>query len=199
VKILEAAGLDIQAAANGKEAVAVFHQWQPHFIWMDIRMPVMDGLEATRHIKKTPAGRSTIVAALTAHALEEEKEVILAAGCDDFVRKPFDLNEVFEVMGKHLGLSYTYEGSGEEAAPAEPEVKIRPEQLAALPADLRSRLYDGAVELDRDRILALMEQIKTIDAQMARVLETSVKKFVLSSLLDLLEKFEMPEHGDRHD
>jgi CheY-like chemotaxis protein len=82
----------------------------------------MDGLEATRRIKQTEAGISTPITALTAHALEEEKEVILAAGCDDFVRKPFRLNEIFEVMGKHLGLRYTYEDSGEEDAPAEPSI-----------------------------------------------------------------------------
>jgi PAS domain S-box-containing protein len=122
VEILKSVGLDVQAAVNGKQAVEIFHKWRPHFIWMDVRMPVMDGLEATRRIKQTEAGISNPITALTAHALEEEKEVILAAGCDDFVRKPFRLNEIFEVMGKHLGLRYTYEDSGEEDAPAEPSI-----------------------------------------------------------------------------
>jgi PAS domain S-box-containing protein len=196
VEVLKSVGLDVHEAVNGKQAVEMFHKWWPHFIWMDVRMPVMDGLEATRRIKQTGAGKSTPIAALTAHALEEEKEVILAAGCDDFVRKPFRLNEIFDVMGKHLGLKYAYEESGEEAAPAELEVEIRPEQLANLPADLLSRLYDAAVELDRDRILALIEQIQTIDAHMARVLETSVKNFALGPLLDLLEKIDRLENGD---
>jgi CheY-like chemotaxis protein len=89
-------GFDVQEAVNGKQAVEIFHKWQPDFIWMDIRMPVMDGLEATQCIKHTDAGQSTIVAALTAHALEEEKERILSAGCDDFVRKPFRLNDTYD-------------------------------------------------------------------------------------------------------
>ncbi|MGD9009891.1 MAG: ATP-binding protein [Desulfobacteraceae bacterium] len=199
VDILTAVGLDVKEAANGKQAVELFHRWQPDFIWMDIRMPVMDGLEAAQRIKKTEAGKSTIVAALTAHALEEEKEQILSAGCDDFVRKPFRLNEIFDVMGKHLGLKYVYGESREEALPAEPEVELQPERLAALPADLLRRLYDAAVELDKGRILALIEQIKTLDAHMARVLETSVKKFTIGPLLELLEKIDRPKHGDRHD
>ncbi|MBU0509834.1 cache domain-containing protein, partial [bacterium] len=199
VKLLRTVGFQVQEAVDGKQVVDVFHEWQPDFIWMDIRMPAMDGLEATQRIKETEAGKSTVIAALTAHAMEEEREQILAAGCDDFVRKPFREYEIFGVMGKHLGLKYVYEDSREKAVPIEPEVEIRPEQLAALPADLLSRLHDAAVELDRDRILALIEQIKTIDAHMARVLETSVKKFALGPLLDLLKNIERPKHGNSHD
>jgi CheY-like chemotaxis protein len=110
VEVLKEVGLEVQAAVNGKQAVEMFHNWRPHFIWMDVRMPVMDGLEATRRIKQTEAGQSTPIAALTAHALEEEREVILAAGCNDFVRKPYRVEEIFEVMATHLGIRYTYEG-----------------------------------------------------------------------------------------
>jgi signal transduction histidine kinase/DNA-binding response OmpR family regulator len=198
-QILSTVGFQVQEAADGKQAVEIYHKWRPDFIWMDIRMPVMDGLEATRRIKETEAGKSTVIAALTAHALEEEKERILAAGCDDFVRKPFREQEIFEVLGKHLGLRYEYEDSREESEPVEAEVEIRPEQLAALPADLLGRLHDAAVELDRDRILALADQIKIIDAPMARVLETAVKRFALAPLLDLLKHIELPKQGDRHD
>ena len=96
-------------------------------------------------------------------------------------------------------MRYVYEETGEKAGPAEPDIELRPEQLAALPADLLSRLHDAAVKLDRDRILALIEQIKTIDARLARVLEIPVKKFALAPLLDLLEKIEQRGHGDNHD
>lgn len=188
VKLLRTVGFQVQEAVDGRQVVDLFRKWQPDFIWMDIRMPVMDGLKATQCIKETEAGKATVIAALTAHALMDEREQILAAGCDDFVRKPFREYEIFGVMGKHLGLRYVYEESREKAVPIEPEVEIRPEQLAALPSDLLSRLHDAAVELDRDRILALIEQIKTMDAHMARVLENSVKKFALGPLVDLLKK-----------
>jgi Amt family ammonium transporter len=199
VKLLRTVGFQVREAGDGKQVVDVFNEWWPDFIWMDIRMPVMDGLEATQRIKKTETGKSTVIAALTAHALEEEKEQILAAGCDDFVRKPFREYEIFDVMGKHLGLEYEYEDGRKEAVPAEADVEICPEQLAALPSHLLNQLHDAAVELDRDRILALAGQIETIDACMAKVLETSVKTLALSPLLDLLEKTERPKHKESHD
>jgi CheY-like chemotaxis protein len=199
VKILETVGLEVQAAVNGKQAVGVFHKWRPHFIWMDVRMPVMDGLEATQHIKQAEAGQSTIVAALTAHALEEEREQILAAGCDDFVRKPFRENEIFAVMAKHLGLKYVYEDQPEEVVPGEPDVEIRPEQLTTLPADLLGQLHDAAIALDVDRILTLTEQVKTIDAHMARALEICANNFALGPLLNLLKKIKQIKQKDNQD
>jgi hypothetical protein len=71
--------------------------------------------------------------------------------------------------------------------------------LATLPADLRARLYKSVVELDEDRILALIEKIKMVDAPMAAVLSTFVDKFALWPLLDLLEEIERPRQEDRHD
>ncbi|MGD9366510.1 MAG: ATP-binding protein [Desulfobacteraceae bacterium] len=199
VEVLKAVGFDVQEAVNGKQAVEMFHKWRPHFIWMDVRMPVMDGLEATRCIKDTEIGKSTPIAALTAHALEEEKEVILAAGCDDFVRKPFREQEIFEAMAKHLGLKYVYANRRKKAVPAEPEIDIHPEQLTALPGELLGHLYQAVVELDEDRILVLIEKVKTIDAHLAAVLDTFVRKLALSSLLDLLEKILPPEQVDDRD
>ncbi len=165
----------------------MFEQWRPHFIWMDIRMPVMDGLEATRRIKATGAGESTTGAALTAHALEEEREPILAAGCDDFVRKPFREQEIFEVMAEHLGVKYLYEEEQEENVPVEADVELRPEQLAALPVDLRSELHKAVLRLDTTRTMALIEQVKAQDASIAGVLNALAKKLDYSGLLNLLE------------
>jgi signal transduction histidine kinase/DNA-binding NarL/FixJ family response regulator len=188
VKILKTVGLDVQEAVNGKQAVEMFHKWRPDFIWMDVRMPVMDGLEATRRIKQTEAGQSIPIAALTAHALEEEKEVILAAGCDDFVRKPFHVQQILEVMAAHLGIRYVYEEALERPGPVEPDVDLHPEQLAALPEELLGQLYQAVVELDEDRILVLIEKIETIDGHLAAGLDTFVRKLALSPLLDMLEK-----------
>jgi PAS domain S-box-containing protein len=199
VKLLRIVGFHVQEALNGKQAIEIFQQWQPNFIWMDIRMPVMDGLEATRHIKETETGKSTVVAALTAHALEEERKQIMAAGCDDVVRKPLREHDIFDVMKKHLGLSYVYEEAGEETVPVKSEVEIGPEQLAALPSDLLSQLYQAALELNEQQSLVLIEKIKPIDAHIARKLEVLVKNFAYDSLQDLVKRSERSAPGDTHD
>lgn len=188
VKLLRTIGFQVKEAVNGKQVMDIFHEWQPDFIWMDIRMPVMDGLEATQRIKETESGRSTVIAALTAHALEEEKEQILAAGCDDFVRKPFREHEIFGVMGKHLDLRYVYEDSGEKAVPVELEVDIRPERLAALPTDLLSRLHHAVIRLDTDHTLTLIEQITEQDTTIGGAFRALAKKLDYSRLLRLLEQ-----------
>jgi signal transduction histidine kinase/ActR/RegA family two-component response regulator len=108
--ILEPLDFELREADSGQTALIHFEQWQPHLIWMDIRMPVMDGLEAARRIKATEAGRRTKIIAVTAHALEEERTEILAAGCDDFIRKPYQVTEIFECLTKHLGVSYITAG-----------------------------------------------------------------------------------------
>lgn len=185
VRLLEEVGFQVREAVNGRQAVEMTHGWRPHFIWMDIRMPVMDGLEAARRIKATEAGRSTIVAAVTAHALEEEKGVILEAGCDDFVRKPYREQEIFEVMAKHLGLEYRYED--EEEQPLDAPLKLQHDQLAALPSDLRSHLYQAVVALDTSKTLAIIEQIGRQDAPLGIALEALACKLDYKTLLSLLE------------
>jgi CheY-like chemotaxis protein len=197
VTILNTVGFDVKEAADGKEAVEIFNQWRPNFIWMDIRMPVMNGLEANRHIKSTRAGKSTIVVVLTAHALEEEREQIMAAGCDDFVRKPFHEQEIFEVMAKHLGVKYVYEEQ-EEAVPVELEAAIQPEQLAALPADLLGQLHKTVLELDHKQILVVLERIKTVDAKIVKGLNPFVRNLAYGALLDLIEKCNPSREEDCH-
>jgi PAS domain S-box-containing protein len=187
VRILDAVGFEVREAVNGKRAVEIFHHWKPHLIWMDIRMPIMDGLEATRLIKGTEAGKSTVIAALTAHALEEEREEILAAGCNDFVRKPYREQEIFEVMARHLGVNYLYEGEEEQTAPIVQGAIWRPERFAALPEDLRVPLRQAVIELDTDRILALIEQISELDASIGSMLHGLAVKLDYERLLSLLE------------
>jgi signal transduction histidine kinase/ActR/RegA family two-component response regulator len=107
-RLLKRVGFEVEEASNGQQAIEVWEQWEPHLIWMDMRMPVMDGYTATRHIKDTPKGYSTKIIALTASAFDDERSHILAAGCDDFLGKPFRDTDIFEHMSKHLGVKYRY-------------------------------------------------------------------------------------------
>jgi len=186
-KVLKRVGFQVREAVNGKEAVEIFEEWQPHFIWMDIRMPVMDGLEATRRIKETIAGKSAIVAALTAHALEEEREQILAKGCDDFVRKPFREEEIFKVMARHLDINYVYEKTPLQSESIEPHAELTPEQLNELPKELVRQLYQAVVELDMSKTEAFIEKIAVQNHRIGSVLRAQMENLDYRRLLNQIQ------------
>jgi PAS domain S-box-containing protein len=125
VKLLESLGFDVQEAVNGQQALEMWEHWQPHLIWMDMRMPVMNGHEATQRIKTTPRGQAAIIIALTATAFEEDREQILLEGCDDFVRKPFRKDDIYDMLVKHLGVRFLYEEEPAPPPPAEPGASLR--------------------------------------------------------------------------
>ncbi|HFE46443.1 MAG TPA: response regulator, partial [Nannocystis exedens] len=98
---------------NGEQAVAIAAEWAPHLIWMDVRMPVMDGVEATQRIKALPGGEAIVVIAISANVLGGGRERMIAAGCVDFVAKPFRVQVLFDLLSRYLGCTYV-----EVASPA---------------------------------------------------------------------------------
>ncbi len=122
IKILKRVGFQTLEASNGQEAVDLWRDHKPSLIWMDWNMPVMDGCEATRIIKKESEDNEAVIIALTASAFEEDKAKIIEAGCNDFLRKPFKESEIFERIQKYLNIEFIYEG-GEAAG--DPDTILR--------------------------------------------------------------------------
>ena len=155
----------MREATNGQEAIEVWERWEPHLIWMDMRMPVMNGYEATRRIKATTKGQATVIIALTATAFEEDRERMLLEGCDDFVRKPFHEDEIFDKLAKHLGVRFIYEEQAPLAAvqPADAAAPLAdvltPAALAALPTGWVDDLQQATIKADLNLILTLIDQI----------------------------------------
>jgi CheY-like chemotaxis protein len=110
--LLRLVGFEVREAANGREAVELWASWKPDLIFMDQRMPEMDGSTATRAIRTREriTEHRTKIVALTASVFEHERDSVLASGADDFVLKPFDENTIFDVLAKHLGVTYIREG-----------------------------------------------------------------------------------------
>lgn len=98
-------GYVVEIAVDGGEGVARARATLPDLILMDMSLPVMDGLEATRQVKAAPETRSIPIIALTANALVEDREKALAAGCDDFDTKPVELPRLLEKIRNKLGAS----------------------------------------------------------------------------------------------
>jgi signal transduction histidine kinase/CheY-like chemotaxis protein len=104
--LLQPVGFQVREAENGEEALAAFEDWSPHAVLMDMRMPVMDGYEATRRIKTLEAGRDRPVIAVTASAFKDAKEEVLATGVSAYLRKPFRPEELYGALEACLDLHF---------------------------------------------------------------------------------------------
>ena len=93
---LERRGFDVAVAGDGEAAVAAVRERRPDLVLMDMSLPDVDGWEATRRLKADEATRSIPVVALTAHAMPDDRERALDAGCDDFATKPVDFDALIE-------------------------------------------------------------------------------------------------------
>ena len=178
-------GFSIQAAKDGEEAIAHFQQWQPDFIWMDMRMPVMDGYAATRKIRELPDGDKVKIVAVTTSVLAEHREPILAAGCDDVVRKPFREHEIFDAMARHLGVDYLYSERQREIE-QDQGIALTPEMLGQLPRELLQALRKTTLSLDREATLQVIERIEAHAPETAEGLRILVQDFQMGRLGEML-------------
>jgi two-component system sensor histidine kinase/response regulator len=266
--LLESVGFFVLEAENGQEALAAFKKESPDFIWMDMRMPVMDGYEATRRIRKWESGsrksecgsgkeevgrrtwegrkekaeggekksevgpgvvqkardyaeagmgnsevgmlpaesenrnknrkdsdsnsafKGVPIFAITASAFDEQRQDILAAGCDDMVIKPFQAHEIFEPMGRLLDIEYIYEPKSEAAPARVPEVELTAAMLADLPDDLLRELRQATLALNRENALAVIARIADHAPEVAAGLKELVDNFQMAELQGLLEVVE---------
>jgi CheY-like chemotaxis protein len=184
-------GFDVQEAAGGEEAVARWQAFRPHLVWMDKRMPGVDGLEATRRIRALEAGGAgarTRILALSASALDHEREGILGAGLDDFVPKPFREETIFGRMAEHLGVRYVYERAAEEEGPPAPPhpVAVTADRLGVMPRPWRADLQHSLVIGDLERARALARETGDRDAELAAELVAMLDDYRVGELEDLL-------------
>jgi signal transduction histidine kinase/DNA-binding response OmpR family regulator len=184
--LLSRAGFLLNEAVNGLQAVSLFQSWRPDFIWMDMRMPDMDGYEASRRIRTLPGGRTVKIVALTASAFREQEREILGAGCDQVLHKPYRHCEIFAALQRHLGLVYTYAAPSAPAAPANGTEGI-PDGLAELPPALRESLHQALLELDTAAIEQIIRRIGETQPALAEPLRTLAETFAYQKLLEWLE------------
>jgi PAS domain S-box-containing protein len=191
VRLLDMVGFETQTADNGEEAIAQWQSWQPHLIWMDMRMPVMDGYEAVRRIRaqevdaRVMAARVKIIA-LTASAFEEQQTSILEAGCDDLVCKPYKEAMIFEKIALHLGTQYLYAEPSPlwgQASSITAE-NLTSEHLVGMPLGWITQLHQAALRTDEQAILNLLQQIPLADVAIAHALSDLVHNFRCDKIMD---------------
>ncbi len=194
IRLLQPLGFEMREASNGREAIALWESWEPHLIFMDMRMPVMDGYEATKQIKGQVKGSATAVVALTASVLEEEKAIVLSAGCDDFLRKPFTETMIFGALRKHLGVEYVYGNlpdiNHEIDHEIDHEMVTEPswisDRLQTMPTEWVTTLSNAALEADTDQVLIQVQAIGETEPLLATKLTQLANQFQFEQILDLI-------------
>jgi two-component system sensor histidine kinase/response regulator len=188
MKLLAAVGFSVRAADNGEAAIRMWEEWKPQMILMDVHMPVMDGLEATRRIKADPRGSETVIVALTASAMDEERRIVFEAGADGFLAKPCREDDLLETMRVFLKIVYDYDETDEteaESVAGLPVLNLG--RLGKLPREmieeLREATLDGNKKLLNDLILKLRQRD---DAGCADGIQDLANRYQYHTLAQLL-------------
>lgn len=200
-QLLEPVGFDVLEASNGQEAIEVWQQHHPDLIFMDMRMPVMGGYEATCEIRAQSDQPQPVIVALTASVFDEERAKILAGGCDDFLHKPITEEELFRQLTQHLGVTYTYGqvpnggstigsqgvGSGEFDRPGNSLTDLKPADLATQPQAWVAQLNLAARGAEDEMVWQLLDQIPPQQSALAEALAELVNEFRLDKIVSLTE------------
>ena len=183
-QLLAPVGFEIRLATNGAEAVEEFEKWRPHLILMDFRMPVMDGHEAIRRIRASVGGNDAKIIAVTASAMDDNRQELMEIGADDFIGKPFRDIELFQKIHIHLGVDYVY-AEDPTAAAQEKAAELTPESLAGWPRDIIDPMREAVVTADLDQLLARIEDVEDSEPRIAQGLRRLAEGFQYQKLLDL--------------
>jgi nitrogen-specific signal transduction histidine kinase/CheY-like chemotaxis protein len=185
-------GFELQEAENGQQAIEVWQSFEPHLIWLDMRMPVMDGCEAAGEIKTraSDAGvQPPVIIALSAGSLEEKRTEALSAGCDHFLHRPFKESEIFDAMHKYLNIQFVYEETKEEIGDSQAKTdrqKLKSE-MAALPADWQADFQEATIALDTELMATHIDQIRHQNESLANALTEMADNFEYDRILALIQ------------
>jgi PAS domain S-box-containing protein len=215
VKMLSPLGFAVQEASNGCEAVEVWETWQPHLILMDLRMPVMDGYEATVEIRariqqreEEQSGSEKMnfsglnspipkIIALTASTIEERRSFALLVGCDDFIRKPFRKTDIFETLNQHLGVNYIYSSStGDRNNVSDDNSNVVLAYVATLPAEWIGDMKQAIRSADFELIATTIEEIRSDNPEFAQILQGHLDNFDYQKILNLIAEAEESNNSD---
>jgi signal transduction histidine kinase/CheY-like chemotaxis protein len=198
---LRQTGLSVEIAPNGKlacdKALAALKAQQPFdLVLMDVQMPVMDGYSATLHLRSN--GYRGPIIALTANAMERDRDKCISAGCNDFVTKPIQLNALFKAIGRYVKAGHVPESTAAEQIAASPS---RESQVAefyqSLPVNL-AEMEQAITRQDRTRLAEVVQLLlgksaalglKDVASEAARLFQAIQSDASFESLIDSLAEF----------
>ncbi|HEY8945175.1 MAG TPA: ATP-binding protein [Polyangiaceae bacterium] len=184
-ELLEPLGVALREVLDGEQAVTAFVEFEPDLVFMDVRLPILSGVQAVQAIRTTELGRKVKIVAVTAHALEEEKQQILGAGFDGFIRKPYAAADLFDALSRHLGARLEFSTDGE--LDSKPESAVEPQALRRLPPSLVKELLTAAELLDGAAMSEVIERIAALDPALAVSLRDMTGALRYGELLAILD------------
>jgi PAS domain S-box-containing protein len=189
LKLLTSIGFSVQGAKDGEAAIRRWQEWNPALILMDVHMPGMDGLEATRRIKAHAGGKDTAILILTASAMDEDRRTATQSGADDFLAKPCREEELLEKIRALLQVAYDYEEAdetGDESA-AGGDAAVA-EKLGLLPLETVEELRRAVLNGNRKLLAKLILKVReSAGAETADGLQRLADKYEYDTLTRLLE------------
>jgi CheY-like chemotaxis protein len=190
--LLHTLGFVVEEAADGKQALAQMDKTLPDLILMDVRMPVMDGLEATRRIRANPRLQAVPIIANSASATPEDQQGSMTAGASAFLTKPIDQDELLQGIADLLGFVWETEAQASEASGSEGDAMIAP------PKEEMDVLYELALVGNMRDIRQRAEHIAGLDGKyrpFASKLGMLAKSYQSKAILDLVESHLQSRHS----
>lgn len=187
VRTLESIGFTVREASNGREAIDVWKEWKPDLIWMDMRMPVMNGYEATRNIRKEANNEEVVIIALTASAFEHERRDVLRAGCNDYMSKPFRNEELFAKMERHLDINFIFEENNDDFEDLDETQMSLSMSLSLLDENIREQLKRAVTAYSLEKVTHVVQQIAQKDERLADTIMQLAKDFDFAKIQKVLD------------
>jgi PAS domain S-box-containing protein len=189
-RLLTLIGFEVREAGDGAQAIQRWEEWNPEIILMDVRMPVLDGLQATRKIRSTPGGLAPCIIALTASAMDEDRRMAGESGVNGFLTKPVSEHELLAKLQEHLHLTYRYaaEPPADQVSESGSSRTLDPDALRNLPAEFRSHLQEAVRNGDKGRIDRLLETIGEGNGNCAAALKDLADRYEYDSIIHVLKE-----------
>ncbi|MGK7945888.1 MAG: response regulator, partial [Microcystaceae cyanobacterium] len=191
VRLLTPLGFQVKQADNGQKALEIWSSWKPHLIFMDTRMPTMDGYETINKMKDYSQYYSTLIIAISSGGIDVQKFQLLLQNCDDILRRPFDLQTLLEKIAQHLNVKYLYEAVDDQLVLSSQE-KATGSQLTAhdleeMPATWKQAVYQAASAGHQRKVEELIQQIPPKNRQLIDQLKNLVYYYNYRKLRELTQ------------
>lgn len=188
-KLLESYKFEVEEAQDGQEVIELFEDWQPHLIFMDIRMPRMDGFETTRQLRSHVKGQALDIVAVTASIFEDQKDVLLEAGFDDYIAKPYQDIEIVQMLEKYLGIQFVY--ADEVEVPFVPLESLEQDnsvqEWLTVDRRIKEELIEAAELADGVRLRALLNLLQERHPSLFKICSAYVYEYQFEKIVGFIK------------